>query len=157
MKRGVWMPALAAAFVAGCGTSRQAAHPSCPVRTGHGAYDTSLSPSTGPPGTTVTVSGPLPVVNEAGRDVGQTATTIDAYWNLDFAKWWSALGPSPLGSVAASPVQHLGKQDVTQLCRYRVRVEIPSVRPGTYPIEVLYGHSKNRASFAPADFRVTSG
>jgi hypothetical protein len=138
-----------------------AAPPDCPALTGTGVYDTTLSPSSGPPGTTVTVSGALPVVSENGVDVGQTSTKVDVYWNLDFDKWWSVLEGSPLASVAGSPVTFLGTQDVAKLCIYQVRVEIPSVPPGTYPIEVLYEGpdlgGPSGASFAPVDFQVTAG
>src|SRR5919204_2166695 len=131
-------------------------YPDCPARTGAGAYDTTLNSSSGQPRSTVTVSGPLPVVAENGVDVGQTSNEVDVYWNLNFEKWWSALGPSPLASIAGSAVRFLGKQDVAKLCTYRVQVDIPSVAPGTYPIEVLYhgpdrgGGSGDRAS--PAIF-----
>jgi hypothetical protein len=140
----------------------------CPVRTGAGAYDTTLNPMSGPAGSTVTVTGPLPVISEDGRNVGQTATEVDAYWNLNFDKWWSVLGnsPSPLPSVTGSPVKLLGTQDVSKLCTYQVQVKIPPVAPGTYPIEVLNqapgheapdGGGTSFATFAPTDFQVTGG
>jgi hypothetical protein len=104
----------------------------------------------------VTVSGRLGLIGENGTYYGQTATNVEAYWNLDFRKWWSALEASPLSSVRGSPVKLLGRQDVAKRCGYRVRITIPRVRPGRYPIEVLSGKGKSRGSFAPADFRVTS-
>ena len=133
----------------------------CTARYGAGAYNTGLSPASGPPGSTVTVSGPLAVTSEDGSNVGQTATEVDVYWNLNFDEWWSVLGnsPSPVASVAGSPVHLLGTQDVSKLCTYQVQVRIPSVAPGTYPIEVLYRGpdqgGPSFASFAPADFQVT--
>jgi hypothetical protein len=109
----------------------------------------------------VTVSGSLPVIAENGADVGQTSNEVDVYWNLDYDKWWSALGASPLASVAGSPVKLLGKQDVAKLCRYQVQVEIPRVALGGYPIEVLYRGpdqgGPSGASFAPVDFQVLGG
>lgn len=129
----------------------------CRALSGSGAYDTTVSSSTGRPGSTVTVSGPLGVIDEDGTYGGQTATRVDAYWNLDFAKWWSVLTASPSPSVLGSPIRHLGRQDVANRCGYRLRLRVPSARPGRYPIEVLYGDSKGRASFAPVEFRVTSG
>jgi hypothetical protein len=148
----------AAVAAAGCGGTKTV-RPSCPVRTDPGAYLTSITPADGPPGTRVTVSGHLPVTDTSGRDVGQTATAVDVYWNLDFAKWWSVLGrsPQPLASVAGAPVRHLGRQDVARRCTYRVRVEIPSVHPGIYPIEALFGTVKSRASFVPIRFQVVGG
>jgi hypothetical protein len=137
--------------------SAGAGHPACPVPNGDRAYDTRLSRSAGPPGSTVTVSGALGVLDEDGTYGGQTAKDADAYWNLDFRKWWSVLGPKPLAAVPGSPVENLGRQDVARRCTYRIRVTIPSVRPGSYSIEVLSGVGKSQASFAPVNFRVTRG
>ena len=134
-----------------------AAAPTCPVPTGNENYDTRLSRTSGPAGTTVTVSGRLGLIGEDGTYYGQTATNVETYWNLDFPKWESALGPTPLASVAGSPVKLLGRQDVASLCGYRVRVTIPRVPPGRYPIEVLSGKGKSGGSFAPVTFRVTDG
>lgn len=127
--------------------------PVCPIR----AFDTRLSRSAGPPGSTVTVSGALGVLSEDGTYGGQTAKDADAYWNLDFKKWWSALGPKPLAAAPGSPVENLGRQNVARGCTYRIPVTIPSVRPGSYSIEVLAGVGKSQASFAPVSFRVTRG
>jgi hypothetical protein len=136
---------------------RAASAPACPTRTGKGTYATRLKPSVGPAGSTVTVSGPLGVIGEDGTYSGQTASDVEAYWNLDFHKWWSALGPSPLASVSGSPVELLGEQAVARRCRYELRVTIPSVPRGRYPIEVLSGTGKTRASFGPVSFRVIRG
>lgn len=159
MRRGAELLGLVAitAVATGCGGGSKTAGPKCPVRTGPGAYLTSIAPAAGPPGTRVTVSGRLPVVDESGRDIGQTATKVDAYWNLDPGKWWTALTRSPLAAVSGSRVRHLGHQDVAKLCGYRVRIEIPPVRRGIYPIEVLYGDSKGRAGFGPVHFQVVGG
>jgi len=145
------------------GSPKASARPAkCPARTGTGAYDTTLRPSSGMSGSTVAVSGPLPVMRENGTYGGQTSTEVDVYWNLNFDKWWSVLGnsPSPLASVTGTPVKLLGKQAVATLCTYQLQVEIPAVPPGAYPIEVLYeGPTRGGpsfASFAPTKFQVTS-
>jgi hypothetical protein len=134
----------------------------CPARTGTGAYDTTLRPTFGMSGSTVAVSGPLPVMRENGAYGGQTSTEVDVYWNLNFDKWWSVLGksPSPWASVTGTPVKLLGKRAVATLCTYQVQVEILAVPPGAYPIEVLYQGpdtgGPSFASFAPTKFQVTS-
>jgi hypothetical protein len=135
----------------------KAAGPVCPARSGRHAYETTLSRSSGPQGSVVTVSGHLPVIGEDGSYGGQTAKRVEAYWNLDFVKWFSALTGSPSPSIAGSPVRLLGRQGVAGSCRYELRVRIPAVEPGKYPIEVLYGTGKSDASFAPVTFRVTAG
>jgi hypothetical protein len=134
-------------------TTSSTAGPDCPALTGTGAYETSLSPSSGPPGSTVTVSGALP-----------DSTEVLVYWNLDFDRW-SSLFSSPVPEVAGSRVQRLGTRDVSNLCTYEAQVTIPAVPPGAYPIEVLYkwapgypdGSGWGMASFAPTDFQVTEG
>jgi hypothetical protein len=149
--------AVAAAWGGATGTSSTTAAADCPSPTGTGFYDTTLSPASGPSGSTVTVSGALP----AG---GQDVTGVLVYWNVDFDHWGSVFS-APLPAVAGSPVTRLGAEDVAQLCTYNVQVTIPSVAPGTYAIEVLYrwapaypdGSGWGMASFAPADFQVTSG
>jgi hypothetical protein len=145
------------------GSPKASARPAkCPARTGTEAYETTLRPSSGMSGSTVAVSGPLPVRRENGTYGSQTSTEVDVYWNLNFDKWWSVLGnsPSPLASVAGTPVKLLGKQAVATLCTYQVQVEIPAVPPGAYPIEVLYqgpaSGGPSFASFAPTKFQVTS-
>jgi hypothetical protein len=133
------------------------AGPVCPARSGRHAYDTTLNRSSGPPGSVVTVSGHLPVLGEDGSYSGQTAKRVEAYWNLDFDKWYSALTGSPSPSIAGSPVRLLGRQGVAGSCRYAMLVRIPAVRSGRYPIEVLLGTGKSQSSFAPVTFRVTAG
>jgi hypothetical protein len=128
----------------------------CPLPKGTGYYDSTARPASGPAGTRVTLSGRLPVVSESGQDVGQTATEVVAYWNLDFDHWPSVFGPSHAAAVAGSPVKFLGAQDIADQCSYHVRVRIPSVPAGTYPLEVLYGDAKGGASFSPVGFRVTA-
>ena len=77
---------MAAAVAAG--SISAAAHsttkaPDCPALTGLGAFDTHLSPSSGPADTTATVSGALPGHDEDGTIPGQTVTEVFVYWNLD--------------------------------------------------------------------------
>lgn len=170
-KRRVLTPALVAA-IAAAGSISAAAHsttsaPACAEVTGPAGYDTHLSPAAGPSGTTVTISGALPVTGEDGTVAGQ-ATEIFAYWNLAFGSGgteWTSVYTAPVAAVAGSPVQRLATQDVAGLCSYRFEATIPSVPPGAYPIEVLYkwqpgypdGSGWGEASFAPANFQVTTG
>lgn len=135
-------------------TKTTAPRPVCAVPNDGGAYGTRLSRSAGPPGSRVTVSGALGVLGEDGTYGGQTAKDVHVYWNLNFHRWWSVLGPKPLPAVAGSPVEQLGQQDVAHRCTYRLRVTIPSAQPGSYSIEVLSGVGKSQSSFTPVDFRV---
>jgi hypothetical protein len=130
---------------------------SCAHPTGTSYYDPKVSPASGPAGTRVHVSGRLPVLREGGRDVGQTATSVVAYWNLDVDHWMSVAAAHPQAAVAGSPVRLLGAVSVAGACTYRATLTIPAVPAGTYPIEVLSGNAQGSAGFAPAEFRVTSG
>jgi hypothetical protein len=116
----------------------------CQEPTGAGYYDTSLRPSSGPPGTMVVLSGRMP-----------TSSTVVTYGNLDFAHWPSLTSSAPRAAAEGSPVALLGVREVRGRCKYRVRLAIPSVRPGSYPLEVLYGNAGFGASFTPVHFRVT--
>lgn len=170
-KRRVLSLALVAAIAAAGSISAAArsttSPPDCTQVSGPGGYDTQLGPSAGPAGTTVTVSGALPAKAEDDAFAGQTVEVF-AYWNLAFGSGgteWTSVYTSPVAAVAGSPVQRLATQDVAGLCSYRFYVTIPSVPPGTYPIEVLYkwapgypdGSGWGEASFAPTEFQVTSG
>jgi hypothetical protein len=115
-------------------------HPQCTDNANITDFTPTLSPSSGSPGSTITVSGPLPVLDEAGTPVGQTATEVIAYWNLDLDNWESALTSpvSPSAAVAGSDVQLLGTANVAAVCNYKFQIEIPSsAAPGTYPIQLL--------------------
>jgi hypothetical protein len=116
-----------------------------------------LSASSGPAGSIVTISGPLPVLDEAGTYVGPGDPDIVVYWNLDVNHWTST---TP--SVSGSPVQQLGTQQVTGgACNFQIKVTIPSVAPGTYPIQLLGEWSgatgTTTGPFPPANFQVTVG
>jgi hypothetical protein len=144
--------------------TKSTAYPHCPAKTGEGVFDPTLSPSSGAAGTTVTVSGPLPVLDESGAYVGQTASQVIAYWNLNLDKWWTALKSplSPTPAVAGSAVQLLGTQEVAGVCNYSFQVKIPSgVAPGTYPIQLLTEASDatgvTTAPMPPANVQVTDG
>ena len=167
MRRVLTLALVAAAVAAG--SISAAAHSTtkaqdCPALTGPAAFDTHLSPSSGPAGTPVTVSGALPAQDGDGTVPGQTVTEVFAYWNLDLDEWTSVY-TAPTAAVGGSAVQRLATQDVANLCSYRFEVTIPSVAPGTYPIEVLYrwqpaypdGSGWGEASFASANFQVTAG
>jgi hypothetical protein len=81
---------------------------------------------------------------------------VTAYWDLDFGKWWSALTGSPKPAIAGARIRLLDRQGVSAQCTHRFEIRIPVVRPGKFPIEVLYGGGKSDASSGPVAFRVTT-
>lgn len=128
----------------GAPTSASAKPAKCQEPTGAGYYDPSIRPSSGPPGTKVVLSGRMPA-----------SSTVVTYGNLDFAHWPSLTSFTPRAAAEGSPVALLGVREVRGRCKYRIRLAIPSVRPGSYPLEVLYGNAQFGASLTPVRFRVT--
>lgn len=140
----------------------QTQHPQCAADANLTSFTPTLSSASGSPGSTITVSGPLPVQDEAGTLVGQTANEVIAYWNLDLNHWGTALTSplSPTAAVAGYPVQLLGTQDVASVCSYSFQIKIPSsVPPGSYPIQLLSESSDQTGvttgPFPPVNVRVT--
>lgn len=141
----------------------QTQHPQCTANAKLTSFTPSLSSSSGSPGSTITVSGPLPVLDESGTLIGQTSNEIIAYWNLDLNHWETALTAplSPAPAVAASAVQLLGTQDVASVCNYSFQIKIPSSVPsGTYPIQLLTEASDETgvatAPMPPVNYQVTA-
>jgi hypothetical protein len=138
--------------------------PLCAANAHITSFTPTLSSSSGSPGSTVTVSGPLPVLDESGQLIGQTSNEVIAYWNLDLNHWTTALTSplSPAAAVAGSAVELLGTQDVAGVCDYSFQVKIPTgAAPGTYPIQLL-GESSDATGVAtfpypPANYQVTVG
>jgi hypothetical protein len=142
--------------------TQSTASPQCSANANLSSYAPTLSSASGVAGSTITVSGPLPVQDEAGTQVGQTADEIIAYWNLDLNNWESALTAplTPTAAVAGSHVQLLGTQDVASVCNYNFEITIPSgVTPGTYPVQLLLESSDESgvttAPMPPVNVRVT--
>jgi hypothetical protein len=137
--------------------------PLCAANAHVTSFTPTLSSSSGSPGSTVTVSGPLPVLDESGQLIGQTSNEVIAYWNLDLNHWTTALTSpmSPAAAVAGSAVELLGTQDVAGVCHYSFEVKIPTgAAPGTYPIQLL-GESSDAtgvgtAPFPPVNYQVTA-
>jgi hypothetical protein len=138
-------------------------HPQCANNANITDFTPTLSAPSSSAGSTITVSGPLPVLDEAGTPVGQTANEVIAYWNLDLNNWESALTSpvTPSAAVAGSDVQLLGTANVAAVCNYSFQVQIPeSTAPGTYPIQLLIESSDETGvttgPMPPVNVQVTS-
>jgi len=158
VRRSAGLLAIAAAVMAAAGCGGGTRCPAPPAGQ-TGAYLPKLSSSSGPTGSTVMVSGRLPLFDEAGKYVGPGTPSISAYWNLDLDHWTSILRTpgSPSASVAGTPVDYLGNHHVTGGCEFTMRVRIPSARPGKYPIVFLYRYSNGSDTSGAVNFRVTAG
>jgi hypothetical protein len=126
-------------------------------------FTPALSDSAASAGSTVTASAPLPVLDEAGDYVGPGNPDITAYLNLDFDHWESVLrsNGSPVASVAGTPVDDLGTQHVAGGCNFQMKLMIPSVPTGTYPLVFLYRYPDQNGGWSgdaiPVQFKVTAG
>ena len=113
---------------ASCLTSAQDRQP--------GAYDTSFSAASGPPGATVVVTGMLPFPPRG--EGGQYAPTdrLEVWWNDDTlpnSSYYDAVAPN-------GPPQRLASLDVSSTCAYRIEFTVPDIPPGTYPVTLrAYG------------------
>jgi hypothetical protein len=107
----------------------------------------------------VTLSGTLPLYDEAGKlDLKNPSTGFQVWWNLAFARWWSAIGRDPHPRHARpGPVIRLLRAaiPVPNPCTYRLTVTIPHVQPGTYGVDLIYGNGDSDASLEPVAFTVT--
>ena len=130
---------------------------SCPAV--NAAYRPSAAPSFGEPGSTVTVSGPLP---QRGKDglPGDPITRVTAWWNLDPERWWTAVERPPAPRPAdPGIVRLLEEADVSGECDFELRFTVPDVEPGTYQVVVIYESSApsgpGHAAFEPMSIEVT--
>ena len=149
-------PACSGGATALAGTATYAGHAaSCPRP--H-SYVPRLSAASGKPGARVTLSGTLPLYDETGKlDLNDPSTRFQVWWNLDFAKWWSAFGthPHPKPARPGSVTRLLTAAiPVPNPCTYRLSVTIPRAGPGAYGLTVIY-MGGGAASLNPVAFRIT--
>ena len=132
----------------------------CPPH--EGAYVPIVAPSAGPPGSSASVSGPIPHDGGKGGGPARPTTEITAWWNLDMSEWWSALThPDEPTAARQGPTVYLGQDDVREECDYRVEFTVPDVPAGTYDIVVLNGGpdvgGPSHSALGAVPFRVTAG
>jgi Tol biopolymer transport system component len=119
-------------------------------------YHPSVTDSIVAVGSSVTISGPVPIYGENGSftpyDPGDT---VQFWWNLDPNQWDSAIttgGPSP--AVPGASVQSLGEKSIVNTCSYELTFTVPDVPVGTYPIIGLYMGGDGVASLTPVSIHV---
>jgi hypothetical protein len=121
------------------------------------AYVPAVAPTSGPVGSTATISGEVPHGEGAeGGGPADPTEWVEVWWNLDPSEWPSALPgdpePVPAGSGAA---MKLGRVDVETSCTYELGFPVPQAPSGRYPIVVLYGSEAGASAFEPGWFEVT--
>jgi hypothetical protein len=117
-----------------------AASSSCAVD----AASLSLSPTTGSPADTVTVSGPLYYLDEAGNVWVPATEAVQVWWNLDPASWTQAAldaiaisaGQPPTGGNNGG-AQMLANYLPNGACSFTESFVVPQVPAGTYPVSII--------------------
>ena len=113
--------------------------PSCtPVE---GQYHASLTPSSGPAGSSVQVSGPRPLYNyDESPPFDSSPLTFEVWWNVTPDQWerllpsWTGPSPSPTGP---GNVVLVGEVTTEPVCEFQLQFTVPDVPPGSYPIVVM--------------------
>ena len=131
--------------------------PVCPVPPG--AYQPVLSVTSGPPGTQVTVSGPVSYQGMDGTyEVAKEQMQV--WWNFqsDNSNRWTDLlpggaSPSPANSGAVTMVTSATTDGV---CSWQASFAVPDVPAGAYPITVLIVSGPSATSGGSLIFHVTA-
>jgi hypothetical protein len=122
-------------------------------------YTHKLSPTGGSAGTRAAITGTLPLYGENGKLDASATSQLVGWWNLSFAKWFSA-AEKPPKPVPAQP-GHVFRILVVSVptpnpCTYRLVFRVPSVAAGTYPIDILDSGGRTSTSLAPVNFTVSA-
>lgn len=117
-------------------------------------YQPVLVPQSGPPGTSVTADGPIPLFGQDGQYI--PTSKVSLWWNLDPDAWPSALTSSP-SPAESDRVVSLGHTNASGQCEWVIQFEVPDFPPGTYNVVGLHHGRDPReaASFPLTTFEVT--
>ena len=115
----------------------------CPVT----GAELTVSPKTGVPGTTVTVSGPLYYLTEGGNFVWyadeRPREDLQAWWNLDpekyslFVKEGLTIASGEPYEPSGTGPQMLGDHVPNGACGFSLDFTVPQVPAGDYPVSIL--------------------
>lgn len=114
--------------------SSSPAPPECPP-VAEGGYKIQLSDSSRPSGSSVTVTGSVPVSANDGSYRGPNGE-IQFWWNADPDHWHNVLPSPTLDPVPKNPsadVIRLGAVELSA-CTFAFDFEVPDVPPGEYPL-----------------------
>ena len=107
----------------------------------------------------MTLSGTLPLYNEAGQLVPSVTRRMEGWWNLRPDRWETALIQPPR-PVPARPARVLRLLSAAvprpNPCRYRLSFRVPDAEPGTYPVELLLFGGGGAGGLAPVRFTIVS-
>ena len=122
--------------------------PDCP-QVHPGGYAPTITPTAGPAGTTVDLSGRVPMFAEDGAFV-KPSGTLQLWWNaLDEGLAWTALlpgGPDPSPALPGD-VSLVAEIPIPGACTYEASFVVPDVLPGSYPLTLLSSDGESATSF----------
>jgi WD40 repeat protein len=122
--------------------------PDCPP-VHPGAYEPTMMPTSGVAGTTVDLSGRVPMFAEDGAFV-KPSGTLQLWWNaLDEGLAWTALlpgGPDPSPALPGD-VSLVAEIPIPDACTYEASFVAPDVAPGSYPLTLLSADGESATSF----------
>ncbi len=122
--------------------------PDCPP-VSPGVYGPTMTPSAGPAGSTVTITGRVPLYGEDGAFREPTGT-LQVWWNvLDQGDAWLALLPGGDSPSPALPgyVSLVAEIPIPDACTYEVKFTVPDVGPGSYPLTLLSSDATSATSY----------
>ena len=122
--------------------------PGCPP-VSPGVYGPTMTPSAGPAGSTVTITGRVPMYGEDGAFQEPTGT-LQVWWNvLDQGDSWLALLPGGDSPSPALPgyVSLVAEIQIPDACTYEATFTVPDVGPGSYPLTLLSSDATSATSY----------
>ena len=117
-----------------------------------------LAPATGPPGTTVTLTGALPPWGGQSEVSRPAARVLEVWWNLSPSIWLTVRGGEPAPPTAhPGPAQRELRAAVPRAtaCAYQLVFRVPHVAAGEYPVDLLYRTAAGAANLPAVAFTVT--
>jgi hypothetical protein len=130
--------------------------PDCPPES-PGSFDLSLTPSSGPSGTTVTITGRVPYrrPGDQGLRGPDDEIRIEVWWNADSRRWVDLLPGRNPTAAAGGPVEMVLDADLTGRCSFSTELLVPDSPPGSFELVAIQGSGASWTLWDELSFVVT--